>query len=239
MVRGFIGASQRLRRFLSTTSSARTANNSSTTTHLRRADFDKQVWVNGKGITYEVARKVDHSESSTCGFHWRISQADLKAPGGCFSQIANVDRILILLKGTDVSLNVNGTDKRLQLNEPFLFPADVDTECTMSGSQTGTDLNIMYNRNTCNTFVRVVSGAGAVPIPCGTETAFVIALDGAVEIVEDSEGGRKPHVVPRTEALKFDNPSQNDIIRIGEGEGESTTSTSACVVCFVPSPKYM
>lgn len=228
-------APQRFIRFLSTTNS--TANTSSTPTHLRRANFDKQVWVNGKGITYEVDRKVDHSESSTCGFHWRISQADLQAPGGSFSQIANVDRILILLKGTDVSLNVNGTDKRLQLNEPFLFPADVDTECTMLGSQTGKDLNIMYNRNTCNTFVSVVSGAGAVPIPCGTETAFVIALDGAVEVVEDSEDGRKPHVVHRTEALKFDNPSQNDIIRIGEGEGESTAS--ACVVCFVPSPKYM
>ena len=220
----------------------------STTKHIRRSDFKKQVWVNGKGITYEVDRKDDlypHPEN-TANFQWRISQADLVAPGGPFSQIKGVDRILVMLEGDNVSLSVKNsatatTTTKLQLHEPFMFPADVATECTTTES--GKDLNIMYNRKTCNGFVSVLSGGSGsatstAQIPCGTSDAFVIGLgEEAAEIWMDKGGKGKvieKHTVQPTEAIRFMNPSQKDIIGLG-GSG----SSKVCFVCFVPSPKYL
>ena len=83
----------------------------STFKYIKRTDFDKQVWVNGKGVTYEIDRKEEtkkDDDPNSLDWQWRISQADLNSPGGPFSKIAGVDRILILLEGDGISLDVNG-----------------------------------------------------------------------------------------------------------------------------------
>ena len=66
-------------------------------------------WMNGKGITHEIAVSSTLSEGgdlsrggggSAAPFLWRLSMADLTGSGP-FSTIPDVDRILVLLDGKE------------------------------------------------------------------------------------------------------------------------------------------
>ena len=68
-------------------------------------------WANGLGTTREIAvrRARAASPEDTAagpGFIWRLSMADLSAPGGAFSTLPGVDRVLVLLSGSGVTLTV-------------------------------------------------------------------------------------------------------------------------------------
>jgi len=200
----------------------------STVTVLKSTNFEKQLWVNGKGTTYEVDRHDGDNDGAQ--FRHRISMADLTNGSSTFSQIPGIDRILILLQGQGVELTISGQlTKRLKLHEPFLFPADVDCHCTVE-SQDGKDLNIMYERERCNGFVSILDGENtSTQVPCGTSETFVIALGNETEI----QYNNSEYVIQDTEAIKISQPKQQDIITVANHQGK------ACVVCFVPSPKYM
>ena len=77
---------------------------------IRKADFVQQLWANGLGSTLEIAIGESSSAGSSAGrppFLWRCSMADLSPPGGPFSQIPGVERVLTLLTG-DAELTFEG-----------------------------------------------------------------------------------------------------------------------------------
>ena len=101
-------------------------------------------WANGLGVTREIdADQTQRGSTTTPPFRWRVSMADLSAPGGMFSQIPGVDRIIVLLEGSGVTLAVDGSPPReLARLEPFPFSGDVSTSSTVA-SASGRDLNCM------------------------------------------------------------------------------------------------
>jgi environmental stress-induced protein Ves len=165
-------------------------------THLPASGYTAMPWRNGAGTTHEIAID-DTAGNSSAPFRWRLSMADL-AGDGPFSEIADVDRILVLLSGADVTLTIDGASPApLARHAAIAFPGDVPTSLTMAPG-TGRDLNLMWDRT---------RASGAVdPLQIGDElridapVAFAIALGGSATVSVDDE----EHVLGEQDALQLD-----------------------------------
>lgn len=165
-------------------------------THLPASGYTAMPWRNGAGTTHEIA--IDATAgASAAPFRWRLSMADL-AGDGPFSEIPDVDRILVLLAGGDVALAIAGAAPApLGRHEAIAFPGDVPAYLTMA-SGAGRDLNLMWDRT---------RAAGAVELlQIGDErridapTAFAIALGGSATVAIDDE----EHVLGEQDAVQLD-----------------------------------
>ena len=109
--------------------------------HLRAAGYPRMPWKNGGGSTEEITRDGGDSLDS---FGWRLSIADIGQSGG-FSSFAGYQRIITVLQGTGMVLNVDGTDSReLQPFDAFAFKGDSTTACTLVGGAIR-DFNLIYS----------------------------------------------------------------------------------------------
>jgi hypothetical protein len=165
-------------------------------THLPASGYVAMPWRNGAGTTHEIAID-DTPGDSAAPFRWRLSMADL-AGDGPFSEIGDVDRILVLLAGDDVELTIDGAAPApLGRHEAIAFPGDVPTSLTMAPGS-GRDLNLMWDRTRANGTVEVLQIGDerslAAPI------AFAIALGGSATVAVDDE----EHALGEQDALQLD-----------------------------------
>ncbi len=79
-------------------------------THLPNSDYQAMPWPNGAGTTHQIAID-DALGDSQAPFLWRLSMTDL-AGDGPFSEIPDVDRILVLIEGDGVELTIAGGGTR-------------------------------------------------------------------------------------------------------------------------------
>ncbi len=108
---------------------------------LRAADYPRMPWKNGGGSTEEITRD---GGDGLDGFGWRLSIADIGQSGG-FSSFAGYQRVITVLQGKGMVLNVDGTDSReLQPFDPFAFKGDSTTACTLVGGAIR-DFNLIYS----------------------------------------------------------------------------------------------
>ncbi len=92
---------------------------------------------NGGGVTREVVA----GGSGRKGFDWRISIADVSAPGP-FSLFPGIDRVITLVEGGQMNLVIDGVDHVLGLHQPLSFDGASLTSCTLPAGPTR-DLNVM------------------------------------------------------------------------------------------------
>ena len=147
-------------------------------TELPASGYTAMPWRNGAGTTHEIAID-DAPGDSQAPFRWRLSMADL-AGDGPFSELPDVDRVLVLLAGDDVRLAIGGADPvPLGRHEAIAFPGDVPTHLTMAPGA-GRDLNLMWDRTRAEGVVEVlqVGDERALDAP----VAFAIALGGPAEV---------------------------------------------------------
>jgi environmental stress-induced protein Ves len=107
----------------------------------RAADAVAMPWKNGGGSTLEYVR--DPAEGD---FDWRLSVARVEADGP-FSPFPDVDRILVLLAGRGMDLDVDGA--KVPLRSPFdhhCFGGEAVVRATLVEGAT-TDLNLMFRRD--------------------------------------------------------------------------------------------
>jgi environmental stress-induced protein Ves len=164
-----------------------------TITPLPRSGHTAMPWRNGGGTTHEIA--IAPTDTPDAPFCWRLSIADL-AGDGPFSEFPGIDRILLLLEGEGVTLEIGdapATD--LPVGEPIAFPADVPTHLTMT-SPRGRDLNLMWDRARVEGAM-VVADAGAQWR--GNTVTITIALEPAVVVADGA-----PHVLDRHDGLRID-----------------------------------
>jgi environmental stress-induced protein Ves len=74
---------------------------------IRKSSFNCVPWKNGGGITHEAMRVPETGDS----FRWRVSIAHIDSSGP-FSDFSGYQRIMVLLRGTGVSLHFNAGDSR-------------------------------------------------------------------------------------------------------------------------------
>lgn len=153
--------------------------------HILRASDHKQMpWKNGGGVTTEIA--VAPAGADAGEFHWRVSMATV-ASDGPFSLFENIDRILTVLEGAGMDLDVAGmeTTRLTAASAPFAFPGDVATSAKLV-SGTIVDLNVMTRRD----LWRATVERQAVVEPCfvrsGPGVGIVFCCDGTLELPQDA-----------------------------------------------------
>jgi environmental stress-induced protein Ves len=86
-------------------------------TVVRAEDVAPQPWPNGGGTTCELLRAADGS--------WRISLAEIVADGP-FSVFAGQHRLLTVVDGPVLSLEVDGETHVVEPQRPFAFAGDAE-----------------------------------------------------------------------------------------------------------------
>ena len=109
---------------------------------LRAADRVATPWKNGGGVTREVAAWPPGVGLDD--FDWRVSLADVAADGP-FSTFPGVDRILTVIAGESLVLEVDGQSMRLEPGAPFAFPGEASVAARLTAGPVR-DLNVMVRR---------------------------------------------------------------------------------------------
>ena len=109
-------------------------------TVLRAADYPRMPWKNGGGSTEEITRDAGVGLDA---FGWRLSIADIEASGG-FSVFAGYQRIITVLQGAGMTLDVDGAlTEPLLPGDPFAFSGDSQVSCNLLDGPIR-DFNLIY-----------------------------------------------------------------------------------------------
>jgi environmental stress-induced protein Ves len=107
---------------------------------LRAADYPRMPWKNGSGSTQEIVK--DASEGLD-GFGWRLSIADIDQSGG-FSEFNGYQRLITVLEGAGMQLEVDGTVSRPLLPlDAFAFSGGSRVDCRLLDGAIR-DFNLIY-----------------------------------------------------------------------------------------------
>ncbi len=107
---------------------------------LRAADYPRMPWKNGGGSTEEITRDAGEGLD---GFGWRLSIADIGESGG-FSTFAGYERIITVLQGAGMTLQVDGQRTRALLPlDPFAFSGASLVSCSLIDGPIR-DFNLIY-----------------------------------------------------------------------------------------------
>ncbi|MBO9707716.1 MAG: HutD family protein [Caulobacter sp.] len=137
---------------------------------LRAADREASPWKNGGGVTREVAAWPPGAGLDD--FEWRLSLADIAADGP-FSYFPGVDRVLTLIAGEGLVLDVAGETKTLDAaSPPLAFPGDAKASARLAAGPVR-DFNLMVRRDLWRAEVYRL---GARPTPV-EGLAFVLLLE--------------------------------------------------------------
>ena len=141
---------------------------------LRAADRIATPWKNGGGTTREVA--AFPPGAGLDAFAWRISLADIAADGP-FSAFPGVDRVLTVIDGAGLVLDVEGRAVTLDAaSPPLAFPGEAEVAARLSDGPIR-DLNLMVRRDAGQGRVRRLAVEGAVQITRRADVTLVLALD--------------------------------------------------------------
>jgi environmental stress-induced protein Ves len=118
---------------------------------LRAAERAAVPWKNGGGVTREVA--VEPPGSDFASFDWRVSIAEIAAPGP-FSVFPDIDRRMVVLSGR-LTLAIDGSAPlTLTAESPAVaFAGDVAAFAEPHGGLV-VDLNVMTRRGRCTAELR-------------------------------------------------------------------------------------
>ncbi len=118
-----------------------TANDPRPLQRLRASDYRRVRWKNDGGWTTEIALHEDAT-----GLLWRVSIAEIERDGP-FSHFPGVDRVLMLLDGSGIELDVDALPAQ-RLSRRFAqlaFPGEAAVECRLLAGPTR-DFNVMTRR---------------------------------------------------------------------------------------------
>jgi uncharacterized protein len=137
---------------------------------VRVADVRPQPWSNGGGTTRELASADDGS--------WRISLADIAADGP-FSAFAGRHRLLTVVEGPVLDLDVDGEPQVVEPARPFAFSGDATVVASVPEGAVRA-LNVIVDPAVVSPFVTVLE--------LGRSSALPLAADQAAYVVQGSAG---------------------------------------------------
>ncbi len=174
---------------------------------LRAAQRTPVPWKNGGGLTREVA--VHSRGSDLTGFDWRVSIAEICAPGP-FSLFPGIERRMTVVSGR-LSLAIDGRPAVTLTPESDAvdFPGDVPVFAEPLGAPV-TDLNVMTRRSRCAARLTRRPAQESVMLEGRADTTLLVAL---ADLVVRREGAELSLA-----AL--------DALKIGRGSGCTITARS-------------
>jgi len=105
--------------------------------HLTPADYTRQPWKNGKGLTTELWRLEKDGQLLV-----RLSRASV-VEDGPFSLFPGIERNLTVLSGPGFRLTGAGLNLRCDPLLPVAFPGDVEVMASETGGRQSDDFNVM------------------------------------------------------------------------------------------------
>ncbi|MBS2551974.1 HutD family protein [Catenulispora sp. NL8] len=149
-------------------------------TLVRWSQLKAVPWKNGGGIMRVLAREPAAATSDE--LDWSVSIAEIEADGP-FSAFPGVDRVFMLIGGTELFLDVDGTPHRLSSSDTLAFSGDAVTTCRLPAGPVRA-LNLMTGRGRATGTSRAVEVAGAgahqVTVRDGGEVVVLVALTGGL-----------------------------------------------------------
>lgn len=137
-------------------------------TLLRAADYPRMPWKNGGGSTEEITRDAGQGLD---GFGWRLSIADI-AESGDFSSFAGYQRIITVLQGDGMVLEVDGQPSRVLLPyDAYGFSGASQVSCRLLGGPIR-DFNLIYAPQRYRARVQWFSGYARVFTSASTVLLF-------------------------------------------------------------------
>ncbi|MBD8615832.1 HutD/Ves family protein [Pseudomonas rhizosphaerae] len=153
----------------------------------RPEGYTAMPWKNGAGSTLEIAQQrcVDDS-----GYDWRLSIAQINADGA-FSVFPGYSRIITVLHGDGMVLEVNGVDSEaLGPFKPLSFDGGARVQCRLLGSAIE-DFNLIYRKDRVQASLRWVECHPAVVLAsAAAEVIFFNAASGVVKVTQAGDGRR-------------------------------------------------
>ncbi|MEV0535457.1 HutD family protein [Kitasatospora sp. NPDC050463] len=144
---------------------------------LRAGERPATAWLNGGGVTREVAGSP--AGAGLDAFDWRVSLADV-ATAGPFSAFPGVDRVITLVDGPGMALTVDGVEHLVDTPfRPFAFSGEADTGCRLLDGPV-VDFNVMTRRGRTTAELALATGPRAVDVPAGGTVLLVCLAGGAV-----------------------------------------------------------
>ena len=123
--------------------------------HLTPADYIRQPWKNGKGVTTELLHLRDPAGATL----FRLSRASV-VEDGPFSLFPGIERNLTVLTGPGFRLTGPGLNLRCDPLVPVAFPGDVAVAASETNGQPSDDFNVMTARRLPLPQVSVVQDGG-------------------------------------------------------------------------------
>ena len=132
---------------------------------VRAADVRPEPWANGGGTTRELARADDGC--------WRISLADIDRDGP-FSTFAGRHRLLTVVDGPVLALDVDGEAQVVEPHRPFAFSGDATVVASVPEGSVRA-LNVVVDPAAVQPFVTVLElGRGSALPLAADQAAYVI-----------------------------------------------------------------
>ncbi|GGJ94680.1 HutD/Ves family protein [Pseudomonas matsuisoli] len=149
--------------------------------------YTAMPWKNGAGTTLEIAKEGAGEDGE---YDWRLSLAQIDADGP-FSTFPGYRRIITVLQGDGMVLNVDGADSdELGPYQPFGFEGAATVNCRLLGSAIE-DFNLIYRPDRVQASLRWVDCEGAPTLlSAATELLLFNASTAAVAVTHSSNGRR-------------------------------------------------
>ncbi|WP_247040606.1 HutD/Ves family protein [Arthrobacter rhizosphaerae] len=97
---------------------------------IRYSELKPQPWRNGGGVTRELASHPEAASAQDGAWDWRVSIAEI-SKAGPFSPFVGTDRVLTVIEGELLLLNVDGAEQPLEKHRPFRFSGDALSSATL------------------------------------------------------------------------------------------------------------
>jgi len=145
-------------------------------TVLRAADYPRMPWKNGGGSTEEITRDAGEGLD---GFGWRLSIADIGESGG-FSRFDGYQRVITVLQGAGMHLQVDGEQSRALLPfDAFAFKGDSEVSCRLIDGPIR-DFNLIYAPQRYSARLQWLQAGSRLFTPA--QTVLVFAADEHVDV---------------------------------------------------------
>ncbi|MFF2045188.1 HutD family protein [Kitasatospora sp. NPDC058170] len=145
---------------------------------LRAAERPATAWLNGGGVTREVAGFP--VGAGPADFDWRVSLADVDSAGP-FSAFPGIDRVITLVEGAGMALTVDGAEHVIDAPyRPFAFAGDAATDCRLLGGPV-VDFNVMTRRGRTTADIALADAPRTVDVAPGT-AVLLVCLSGTATV---------------------------------------------------------
>ncbi|MDQ4046752.1 MAG: HutD family protein [Actinomycetota bacterium] len=157
---------------------------------IRFADLKPQPWRNGGGVTRELVSHPLAASAQDFAWDWRVSIADLTKAGD-FSPFPGMERVLTVVEGELLLLNVEGNEHPLEKYRPFRFSGDAASSAALPTGDIR-NLNVITRAGAYKGYTSIVELSKKRPHPLFASQLGVLLQGEATARAGAAPGGSAP-----------------------------------------------